>query len=107
MKYLQKDRKEVFNILKQDYLPHVENAIQIVKLEQTMRKSEIKMENSENISNMNVKQENGTVYKNYLSNPSLENTIQNQLYQNILTLCFPNPFEIFNNLILFNIHGFN
>ena len=115
VKYLQKDRKEVFNILKQDYLPHVENAIQMVKLKQPMKESEIKTEYISNIAeisnkkiDVNVKQEKDAVYKNYLSNFPLGNTTQdNQVLQNRLAFCFPNPFGIFNNLIFFNIPGFN
>lgn len=121
VKLLQKDRKEVLNILKQDYLPFVENAIQMFKLKQNMKESEIKIQKSENISNfpeiphktnktieLNVKQEYDCENRNPFCKASPGNISQdNHLDQNALALLFQNPFEICNNLILFNIQGFN
>lgn len=108
---LNKNRKEVYNILKQDYMSHVRKAIKMIKIKKIKRKSEIKQETIENIpqnpeithheTEFKVKQEE-IFDRNCIFNlPSEEINLYNQLYQNHMALCFPSSFGAFNNFMLF------
>ena len=110
---LKKDRKEVYNILKKDYISHVRKAIKMIKLKIIKRKSEIKQEKIENIPQnpeifhnetelFKVKQEE-IFDRNCIFNLPLEEiNLYHQLYQNHMALCFPSSFGgAFSNFMLF------
>ena len=109
---LKKKRKEVYNILKQDYISHVRKAIKMIKLKKIKRISEIKQEPIENIpqnveishneTEFTVKQE-AIFDRNCIFNLPLEEiNLYHQLYQNHMALCFPSSFGgAFSNFMLF------